>query len=158
MKSILSFLALLTLLVGCSEAHSATRDVLRIIYIKQADCVYCDELDKTLQSSLMTQKLAGRFSIESYDLSTDASIKLLGQKKLTLSELVSEFRIVGTPALIFMNAKHEPVLVRQGRQQESDLIAAMDYVETHGYENLSFGVWLRTHRQGCSAQSGNFLQ
>ncbi len=146
MKSILSFLTLLTLFSGASESYSATQDALRILYIKQADCVYCDELDKTLQSSLISEKLLGRFSIETYDLSTDASIELPGLRQLTLSELVSEFRVVGTPALIFMNAEQEPVLVRQGRQQESDLIAAMDYVESHGYENMPFSVWLRTHK------------
>ncbi|MET4163757.1 thioredoxin-related protein [Marinobacterium sp. MBR-111] len=146
MKSILSFLALLALFAGASESHSATQGALRILYIKQADCVYCNELDKTLQSSLISEKLFGRFSIESYDLSTDASIRLSGQQELTLSELVSEFRIVGTPALIFMNAEQEPVLVRQGRQQKDDLIAAIDYVETHGYESLPFGVWLRIHQ------------
>ncbi len=146
MKSILSFLTLLTLFSGASESYSATQDALRILYIKQADCVYCDELDKTLQSSLISEKLLGRFSIETYDLSTDASIELPGLRQLTLSELVSEFRVVGTPALIFMNAEQEPVLVRQGRQQEGDLIAAMDYVESHGYENMPFSVWLRTHQ------------
>lgn len=146
MKSILPFLALLTLFAGASESYSATQYALRILYIKQVDCVYCDELDKTLQSSLISEKLFGRFSIESYDLSTDASIELPGLRELTLSELVSEFRVVGTPALIFMNAEQEPVLVRQGRQQEDDLIAAMDYVESNEYENMPFSVWLRTHQ------------
>lgn len=146
MKSILPFLALLVLFIGASESHSVTQDILRIVYIKQADCIYCNELDKTLQSSLISEKLFGRFSIESYDRSTDASIRLSGQQELTLSELVSEFRIVGTPALIFMNAEQEPVLVRQGQQQADDLIAAMDYVESHGYENMPFSVWLRTHQ------------
>jgi len=146
MKSILSFLALLTLFAGASESYSATQYALRILYIKQVDCVYRDELDKTLQSSLISEKLFGRFSIESYDLSTDASIELPGLGELTLSELVSEFRVVGTPALIFMNAEQEPVLVRQGRQQEGDLIAAMDYVESNEYENMPFSVWLRTHQ------------
>lgn len=135
----LSFgLALLLAGMSCLVTASARPGLL---YLTLEDCPLCAQFEQqVLSDAAVRDRLDQQFNWLTHALG-QGPVALPDGRQVAERELLQALRIYGTPALVYLSAAGEVVLVQQGARDRSSFLRALDYVQQAGYQQAPFSLW-----------------
>ncbi|MBI3523041.1 MAG: thioredoxin fold domain-containing protein [Betaproteobacteria bacterium] len=128
------------------EARKAGRHIL--VFMDLNDCPYCARtLDENFRQGGNMEFIRKNFDVIAVNIRGANEVVWIDQATYTEQELAAKLKIVGTPALVFINPDGNKVLQLNGYRTPPTLRHALEYVRDKAYRNQSLAAYIEKQQQ-----------
>jgi len=122
------------------EARQAGRHVL--VFIDLNDCPYCARtLEENFHQGENMSFIRNHFDVIAINIRGDRDVTWIDGASYSEQALAIKLKVVGTPALVFIDPDGNKVLQLNGYRAPSTLRLALEYVQEKAYRDLSLSAY-----------------
>jgi len=123
------------------EARQAGRHVL--VFMDLNDCPYCARtLDENFRQGENMAYIQKNFDVIAVNIRGDAEVTWIDGATYTEQDLALKLKVVGTPALVFIDPDGNKVLQLNGYRTPPTLRYALEYVHDKAYRDQSLAAYI----------------
>lgn len=123
------------------EARKAGKHLL--VFMDLNDCPYCARtLDENFHGGENKPYIQKHFDVVAINIRGDNEVTWLDGTTITEQALAAKLKVVGTPALIFIDPDGKKVLQLNGYRTPPTLRHALEYVHTRAYQKQSLAEYI----------------
>lgn len=123
------------------EARQAGRHIL--VFMDLNDCPYCARtLDENFRQGENASFIQKNFDAIAVNVRGDREVTWIDQATYTEQQLAIKLKVVGTPALVFIDPDGKKVLQLNGYRTPATLRDALEYVHDKAYRNQSLADYI----------------
>lgn len=128
------------------EARRAGRHIL--VFMDLNDCPYCARtLDENFHQGENMEYIRKNFDVIAVNVRGAQEVTWIDGATYTEQELALKLKVVGTPALVFIDPDGKKVLQLNGYRTPPTLRHALEYVHRKAYRNESLSAYIEKKRQ-----------
>jgi len=123
------------------EARKTGRHIL--VFMDLNDCPYCARtLDENFRQGENMEFIRKNFDVIAVNIRGDAEVTWIDGATLTEQNLAAKLKVVGTPALVFIDPDGKKVLQLNGYRTPPTLRHALEYVHARAYRDQSLAAYV----------------
>jgi thioredoxin-related protein len=128
------------------EARRAGRHVL--VFLDLNDCPYCARtLDENFHRGDNSEYLRKNFDVIAVNIKGSQEVTWIDQATYTEKDLAIKLKVVGTPALVFIDPDGKKVLQLNGYRTPPTLRHALEYVHLKEYRQQSLSAYIEKRQK-----------